>query len=1018
MLRQRTAFNPWALLAVTALALGQNTAPAHAQSKENTTSKQKARSKQRSAPLDFHLGHVHASANKLGTWLELSNGDMEGPLSVTLTRGQGAWVMASKSATPPTKDPREIGATLLDPKQRNIHGAKLAKLFPSLDAPKHLFVYAESDAIVFIIHGRLPESEDEPQDGEDDQGSQGGEQADDGGEIIPGRGATGGSDAPADFIISTPEQWQAVTSQTPAKLSGKVAEIRGDMGQVTLRNIDIPDGNEPLYIRQGQGGSIRHLDLKGVVRNVYFQNIRFQMTGWPNLEDNIIQFGGGTFDKITFDGGSIRHGYGPSQSNFDVTKDYPEYKRVDHVQTATTSNKTYPLSWNDPNMKRGWIEFFNRGDHRVNVAIGAKDIQAPGPNECCAKEKCSCWDRKRCVEPGARVRFCGLDIADITHFSIRSDDEQSEVNARTEIGLSRYLANAFAASGSSKIGDLTFRNMVLSDLGSAFKGLGTPTNIVIMDNKIERIYMDTIAVAPRPGGASYVLRNLISTPFARSGIPEDRNGDAGDPHGDQHQMFGRGKGTIENVYSAGNRSIKKTMRPGVKSQGAFFSDNRVAPSYRRVFSISDMYLGGAGRGWSIGHVTYPASDVFLYGATIVDGLSFKNKTNVSARISPDSQMYIGRTFASKISDNPLILQDNNVEVEKRDSGLFFKDYAAASVASSRADIESALTSTEAYGEIGAVATRDAVNWSTLDAKKVIRWEKIPSGITWTTSRNVEPGERFESKKQKVLNRLANQSVIPDDGVQWQSLAKDGKTVIQNWTNRKGSIEPDQYLKIRFRAPNAEHRSLEKGVRINGFRQTKKLVTSATMSNAWTIGDAWFSDVENVPEQTTVIEYEAKFRPRSKASSNHQLFGQTSAGGFRSSRSGAFKVAAVEHDGGSVVYSARERIEFELGVVYVVNVKIDYATGEVTTSVNGEVVETGTMSDIGNGFAQSRRPVLFGSSSGRSMALPKDWEFEYLRVHFTTDGIRSLHKELSIEQMGSLTKLNADAWRKGGALKSP
>lgn len=999
----RSKFSAFAVSA--ALAAFHFGGPLQAQAKDNLLQRQETNNT--SAP-QFHLGGIYASSNDLGKWIELSNGQVKGPLWILLTSGQSAWVMASSSATPPTEDPLETDALLLESKANSIYESDVAELFPDHPGPKRLFVYFSTQGSVAIIHGVAQEpnnNEENPQTGDD-------------GEILPGRGATGGSKDPADFVISTPDQWQATMSKTAQELSGKVIEIRGEMGNVTLKNIDIPADQEPLYLRQGEGGSIRHLYLRGVVRNVYFQNIRFQMRGWPKLEPNLIQFGTGTFDKLTFDGVAMRHGYGPSQLDFDVTKEYPEYKRVDHVQTATTSSKTHELTWQDPSMEKGWVEFFNRGKHRVNVAIGSADVQAPGPNECCSKEKCSCRDRNQCVDPGKKVRFCGVNIADTTHFSVRSDEESAQVNARTEIGLSRYLARAFGASGAAKIGDLTFRNMLVSDLSNAFKGLGKPKNIVIMDNKIDRIYMDTIAVAPGAEGASYVLRNLISTPFARSGIPEDRNGDAGDPHGDQHQMFGDGKATIENVYSAGNRSIKKQMRPGVISQGAFFSDNDIAPSYRKVFSISDMHLGGASHGWMIGERGFPAEDIFLYGATIVDGTNFENSTRVNARISPSSHMYVGRSFSSGFPDNPLLVQDQNVEVAKRSPELFFEDYNAAASSTSRASIESALTSVGPYAQVGAVATRDAVDWKTLDATKVIRWENIPSGVAWDLTQNVAPGTVIESKKRKVLNRMPAQTVEPDDGVEWQIIAEDGETVIQNWSSSSGTIEPDQSVKIRFTAPLAELHASEKGLTINGFHQTKRVVTSASITNPWQLGEAWFSDVGHVPEDTTVIEYEAKFMPRSMASTNDQIFGQLSAGGFRSSRQGAFKMVGVENSAGESVYSADRRIRFEPGVVYVVNVKIDFESGEVTTRVNGEIVESGTMRDLGEGVAQSRRAIILASSTGRAQNLPKDWEFEYLTVHLTTGGERSLHKELSMEASGSVAGINADAWHKGGAVLSP
>lgn len=556
----------------------------------------------------------------------------------------------------------------------------------------------------------------------------------------------------ADYVVTNDGEWDAVFANSAATLSGKIVEVRGSsFTPRTIANRDMHAQGASLTLRCADAASrIPALTLSGTVRGIDFSAFNFQMTGWPRLASACLTFGTGTFGKLRFlNGTRFRHGYGAGLADIDTGAELPEYARISHVQTATTTSATYPLTWQNPAISGGIIEFFNRGTNSVRVAVGGAGVVATTSSQL--------------VAAGARYRFTGLVPASATHFAVLATTGTSEVNARAEIGLGGYLADAFAASGAANVESLYFRNVVMRDLSNGFKSMGQPNEIVIMDCDIDRIYQDIIASVPRPGaGVGYYLRNLESLPFARSGIGESENGDAGDPHGDQFQGFAAGGAPVGPIYFAGNRIHPGNLRSDVSSQGVLMRDNVSSPAYRDAYFISSMWVGGAPIGMAMGFTAYPAVDALIYGALIAN---WRDPGDVNTRLilySDDSgSLYVGKTLTAEYQ--PLlgtIVADDLLRIlDTPDPGAVLPAIAGLSeVARTRAGIDGVIgTAAEGTG-LGPVATANAVDWTTGDHTAVILWENVPSGAHWNPLTQQPLGTLTTLPLRKILNRRASQAV--------------------------------------------------------------------------------------------------------------------------------------------------------------------------------------------------------------------------------------------------------------------
>ncbi|MEM9360603.1 MAG: hypothetical protein AAGB04_30880, partial [Pseudomonadota bacterium] len=708
-----------------------------------------------------------------------------------------------------------------------------------------------------------------------------------------GQPLLGESDA---YVVSSDAEWDAVFANDAATLSGSTVEIVGsNFTQRTINNKDIDAAGAPLTIRSQDANSrIPSLQLTGTVRGINFSGLNIQMSGWPRDYAACFSLGTGTFGKLRFlDGCTLRHGYGSGLVDFDTQADLPEYERIDNVETATTTSAAYALTWKDSAAPTGWIEFFNRGSEPVYVAVGGSGVAA------------SASDTE--VAPGARERINSLDPDVDTHFAVIAAAGTSEVNARTEIGLSEYLANAFQQSGSAVLEDIEIRNCLFRDLSNAVKGLRPIQSALIMDCDFDRIYQDIVAIAPEPGATVHVLRNIECLPFARSGIAENLDGDARDPHGDQFQTFYNGApGTIGPIYYAGNRPRLTPRRSGIKSQGIFVSDNDNDPSYTDLFFISTMQIGGAGRALSLGEesTNFKIRDAFIYGATVLDGSNLSSDLPfILVDHDGDGTVYVGKSIATAltITDAPWQQDDNLVLSNTLSRAGVFPGFDNLTSATSRETIEAALTSSSEGDGLGATATRDAINWTTNDYASVIRWDNLPSGAHWNALTNQAASTMITLPLRKIMNRRASQSVSVAAGTEWRSVDTDGATEVQGWTSSAGTIEPDQFIQIRTTSSAIGNTAVTAAVTINGFEQGANIVTANVQIEPLVIpgdGAAWFRDPANVPAGTQRITFEGQFYFPGSVPNNVKFFTQASTGCDLSVLSNGTLRATIEDGAGA------------------------------------------------------------------------------------------------------------------------
>ncbi|WP_156777257.1 hypothetical protein [Erythrobacter sp. NAP1] len=773
--------------------------------------------------------------------------------------------------------------------------------------------------------------------------------------------------------------------------------------QRIISDLDIEAAGAPLVIRGADGSaSVPSILLNGTVRGIDFSSLNFQMTGWPSDHSACLMLGTGTFGKLRFlNGTTFRHGYGPGQNDFDTVAELPEYERIDNVATAATENTAHPLIWKDPSAPTGWIEFFNRGTEMVHVAVGPSNVTASTADIECA--------------PGARIRINSLDPDLDTHFAIIAPSGASEVNARTEIGLSEYLANALRQTGGAVLEEIEFRNCLFRDLSNAAKGLRPTAGCIMMDCDFDRIYQDIIALAPEPGVPIHILRNIESLPFARTGIAEELDGDARDPHGDQFQMFeNSASGTVGPVFYAGNRIRLTPRRQGIRSQGIFVSDNDFDPSFTNLFFISTMQIGGSGRALSLGEegTNFKVRDAFVYGVTAIDASNPSSDLPfISIDHDGDGTVYVAKCIASelRVTDADWQSQSNFTLSDAQLRDAVFPNLDNLPLAYERAEIEAAMVSAAEGEGLGAIATGGAVDWTTSDHAAVIRWESLPSGAHWNALENQPADSLIVLPLRKILNRLASQSVVPASGTEWRSVSSDGTTEVQAWTDSNGTIEPDQFIQVRRRSAALEGETATASIAINGFTQGVSITSASVPTEFLTQGDpvGYFQDPANVPAGTSRITARGQFNVPFDFAQGVKLFAQVSTGCDLTLQPDGSLKATIEDGTGAKMLTNFEVVPaglFTPNTWHTVEFDVDQAEREVRVFLNGSVFTT-AFAVSGNSIFQSNRAFVFAASANGNTPLPTGTRIANLSVDL--DGTR--HKTVG----NTADEANADPWKRAG-----
>lgn len=797
-------------------------------------------------------------------------------------------------------------------------------------------------------------------------------------------------------------EFDAIIALGAATISGKTIRVRGvDMLPSQIDNHDYTIQGAPLRIETVSSGSIQYLALRDV-DGLDFAT-KFQMRGWPANYTECVRFKAGAFDNIRFlDGTTFRHGYGASQVDYVTDFDYDEYTRVDNVQTATTSSATYALSWQDATATDGWIEFFNRGAETVHVVVGGSGVTATTGDAS--------------VAAGTKLRIASLDPTTDTHVAIISASGTSEVNARAEIGLQYYAAQAYAADGGVTMGKLHITDCVFQDLKHGGKSSIEAADFALMDCTFERIYMDIFTGGVASGGKFRFMRNVTTIPFSRSGIAEDLNGDAYDPHGDDVQMFGSGTHTFGDIIIAGNRMTVPPLRAGAGDQGAFLSDNDISPSFDGVWIINNAYLPGNTRAISVGEQpSYPIGDTMIYGNTCIpwDGLEGFGTPSVLLSADSSSHIYVGSTiaynFTAEMGSFPV---DNVLNMDDAVSkAAVFPNFADLASATDRTEIDAALkTSAEGFG-LGMVATNSAIDWTTTDPDSVVLWDNVPSGAAWEDLVGQTPSATIETGLSKILNRNTGLTVVPGDGVEWRSVDTDGTTEVVGWTSLSDVIDADQFIQIRKTSSASDFTSVTASITINGFEENLTITTGKADPTAWLVNGAtagYFVDPSNVPASTNVITWKGRFYFPTSVPNNVDFYTQES-GGFTGNLLSSGLIRGTVEDGtgtnlmsavtiaagGSIVADTWQDIEIE----------VNQTTEEVTVTIDNVPTVT-SFTTSGNGVFQSNREVSFLANTSGANAIPNGTRVADLEVEF--DGVS--HKTIS----NDATVANADAWHNGGS----
>lgn len=813
---------------------------------------------------------------------------------------------------------------------------------------------------------------------------------------------------PADYVVTTDAEYAAVMANSAATLNGKILEFSGsNFTSISVNGKDFATG---FTMRCAAGGSVPNMTISSTVSNLTFDGMNFKMKGWPATYAALVNFTTCVVNKIVFRNCVFEHGYGSSLVPFSRTTQYPEYTRIDHNLTATTTSTTTALTWQDPAMTLAHVYFFNNGTNPVYVKLGGVGVVATTADTLVAVG--SAYEKASSVNPTTD-----------THVAILSTGGTSALNARTEIGMSKYLADCFGSFSSSAITDITIENCTFQNLNNGIKGTGKPTGTqIVRNNTLKNIYQDVIAISAQGTAKTYVINNFAETGFARSGIAQDLFGDAADPHGDAIQMFGNSTGTgtysVKDVILAGNVFYKAAVRSGQQNQGAFISDNNYTPSYNGVYVIANTFLGGATNGVNIGEGSTPAENVYTYGNIIAnqDDLA-AGVSSMRLNINSNSHAYDSRNvMQARTANTGIIESDTSLIINTAAStSALFPNWANLPTATTRAEVEAALAvGAEATG-LGYVAAKSKLNFAATDPALFVDWNNLPSGVEWTDLVSQPTSALVTLPLRKVLNQRASQTVSVSAGTEWRSVATDGTTEVQAWTTTSGTIATGQYIQIRGTTTSVSLGTTTLGVTINGFLQqtvlTNVLVTPSLYHTQTGTGPYFRDPANATPASTTRMEWKTSIYPTSRPSGTVKLFAQESTGcDLETIASGILRMT-IEDGSGTDVTSGLSTATTEtltLNQWQEISVIVDHTLGTAVIKKNGTTIGTITWTPTASPAFQTGREIsFFGTSSGGNL-MPSGWQVEYGECYFTTSGVRSLRKRVE----GNAATVNADGWKGG------
>ena len=813
----------------------------------------------------------------------------------------------------------------------------------------------------------------------------------------------------ADYVVTTDAEYAAVMANSAATLNGKILEFSGT--NFTSMSISGKDFATGFTMRCAAGAAVQQVSISGTVSNLTLDGMNFKMKGWPSNYKSMAAFDTCVVGKIAFKNCTFAHGYGASLVDFNRTTEYPEYTRIDHNLTATTSSVASALTWQDAAMTSASVYMFNNGSNPVYVKFGGSGVVATTADTL--------------VDVGTGYKYTtSVNPTTDTHVAVLSTGGSTAVNIRTEIGMSRYVADAFSASGSANIGDITVENCTFQNVNNGIKGTGKPTvSQTIRGNVFKNVYQDLIAISAQGDAKTYILNNFGETGFARSGVAQDKFGDAADPHGDAIQMFGSrtpyATSAVSNILIAGNVFYKGSVRSGQQNQGAFISDNDWSPSFKGLSVIGNALLGGAVNGICTGESVYPAEDIYTYGNIVADQDALTSGTSsIRTYVPTTSPVYDGyNIIQARNAEAGEILADHSLIVSAAASpSALFPNWSNLPAASSRSEVEAALAvAAEATG-LGYIAAKSKLNFSATTADTFVDWDNLPSGVEWGDLVSQPASTVTTLPLRKVLNKRASQTVSVSAGTEWRSVATDGTTEVQAWTSTSGTIATGQYIQIRGTTSAASLGSATLGVTINGFLQQTTLtnaVTAPAVYHTQSGTGPYFRDPANsTPASTTKMEWKANIYPTAYPAVTSKLFTQESLGcDLEINSSGILRMIIKDGSNTSVVVGpSSSSVALTLNQWQTVEYVVDQVAGTASASINGTVVVSITWTPGASAYFVTAREITLLATSTGGNPLPSGWQVEYAECYLTTSGVRSLRKRID----GNAATVNADSWKGGGS----
>jgi len=613
---------------------------------------------------------------------------------------------------------------------------------------------------------------------------------------------------PVHTVTSQAEFDAVIAANTNVELSGATIRIAGGLWSTMLQ---LPGGMSfapRLNIVGVAGHKLPGLRFgQGILAGVNFVGLKIQHQNWP-ATGACVQFQSATtIDDLTFDRCEIWHGYGAGLAQMNEGTIYPEYARTSNVVDVGLTPQTVALNWRDGVNALGSIQFFNRGSLDVEVRLGAS------PSAAAAASPTTC-------QPG-RKPFLGADPSTAAYMHIScptaSGGQTVQCNARTEQGMAEYLASAFSSSGSgSTTGDVEFRDCHLHDLATAFKFLPPIRgHLDLFRNRTQRIYGDVIAQGfpEDPDSKIAAASNFLDMPFCRSGLPENQNGDAGDPHGDIFQLYNKPPPALpsgEFVFVDNVVGVPANLRlaDSVGNQGGVYCDESCG--YRDCYVVGNVLLLNDGGSNAITFSGQSRADYIYVAGNVAFAADNPNANGGRVDVPSSATEMLGRSFiAGNIVNKITLAQTAGFEnIGLLDNVTSDGGPAMTSLVADAAGLRTATTAAQVRAKcagVGAALGRglayvaSAIDVNADRASGVLLYEKLHPGVTFQGRSGRTAGATVTSEIAKVLGGGAAMPVTITGGQYQITADQAGTTVLQAWTSSPGVISRGQFVQVRATA---------------------------------------------------------------------------------------------------------------------------------------------------------------------------------------------------------------------------